>query len=152
MKLFPANSLGTCNNVKSTTWEGNTVLLLTVIDDQRSPFHIYFVVLNNVSLNDRSNTTLIFLGNKSENKLFSWDQSLSVNCHMTHLYYTVDQSRAVYIHSWTWSIHQHTCHMHRDWTHTAHCVDTQYWSQITAPLLLWGLLSPCQSLHLGCNQ
>ena len=99
MILFPVNSLGTSNNVKPTTSVGNTVLLLTVIDDQRSPFYIYFVVLNNVSLNDRSNTTLIFLGNKSENKLFSWDQSLSVNCHMTHLYYTVDQSRAVYIHS-----------------------------------------------------
>ena len=153
MKLFPAISLGTSNNVKRTTSEGNTVLLLTVIDDQRSPFHIYFVVLNNVSLNDRSPQYNIDILKKQKSKqMFSWDQSISVNCHMTHLYYTVDQSRAAYIHSWTWSIHQHTCHMHRDWTHTAHCVDTQYWSQITAPLLLSGLLSPCQSLHLGCNQ
>lgn len=53
MKLFPAKSLGTSSKAKSMTSEDNTVLL-TVIDDQRSPFLIYFVVLNNVSLNDWS--------------------------------------------------------------------------------------------------
>ena len=54
MKLFPAKSLGTSSSVKPMTSEGNTVMLVTVIEDQGSPFHICFVVLNYVSLNDRS--------------------------------------------------------------------------------------------------